>query len=141
MKYIKLVSSISEMISSINIKRLTNLIYLYVVLIMNLFYLKNSFKWSKVKNLKINLFEIVYRNTNIVKYRTFSIEVSIKIAITIYLLSSYTLCYQSFAFIELFVTSKMSVVSASIDRLNKTTRTKKKYTKSFSMSNNLYITK
>ena len=41
-------------------------------------------------------------------------------------LSSYAFCYQPFVFIELFVTSKMSVVSASIDCFNETIKVKKK---------------
>ena len=77
------------------------MIYLYVMPIINLFHLKNSFKENRIKKFqKINLFEIIHRNTNFVKYRTFSIETFIEIAITIYLLSLYVFFYQSFAFIE-----------------------------------------
>ena len=98
---------------------------------MNLFHLKINLNKTNPKNLKINLLEIMHRNTNIVKYRLFSIEAFIEIAITIYLLSSYAFYYQFFALIELFVTSEMSVVFASINCLNETTKTQRIILKNF----------
>ena len=56
-------------------------------------------------------------------FNIFQLKRLYRLAITIYLLSSYALCYQSFALIESFE-SKISVISTSIDRLKETTKAK-----------------
>ena len=98
--------------------------HLYVMSTMNLFHLEYSFDETKSRDLEINL----SRNcASSHEFRTisniFQLKRLYRPAITIYL-SSNALCYQSFALIESFNTSEMSVVSTSIDRLNETTRAK-----------------
>ena len=44
------------------------MIYLYVMSTTNLFHLKDSFSETESRDLKINLFEIVHRNTNFAQY-------------------------------------------------------------------------
>ena len=59
--------------------RLTNKTHLYVMSTTNLFYLEGLSDRIESRDLEINLFEIVHRDTNFAKYRTFSIEASIQI--------------------------------------------------------------